>query len=487
MSTLVSVSQASSGIVTSTLYLDTIYFAKVYQLIPTTANTVTVEMDNSAGYLCSTAATYSPPLTVACPGSMGLNKKCLAVTCGSTSDAIKTTGTDQIRAIWTICPPGSTSCGFSDTALSNPIALTAAAVVPPPPPPVDPQPTSGSGGGGSGGGSGGGGGGSGGGSTNPPSPGGGGNTPQPSGGATNNNNNNQNQNNGGQAGNSNSNSNNSNNSNNNNNNNSNSAGNSSPNNSNNSNNPNFVPSISNGSNGSGSSGNSGSNSGVNSSGGNGTNPTLIGAGIGIGLILLGAFAFLTARKRQARKQSVGTTPTSKPLSFDSRSSTPFGERVDMPPVIVSHTTKEVPVSAMKKTLDQTPLAQPLSSQTSRSVSFIASEEIQKQKKHQQEEARVSVPPPTPSAAISVEPICTSQDDAQAAQSQPPQDPAQAKQHRLEQMKQLQAEIEVIQQQQQLLKEQEEQLQQLSSTTSSSSAQYPGYYDQNGVYHYYDQQ
>ncbi|KAJ3077321.1 hypothetical protein HDU98_004283 [Podochytrium sp. JEL0797] len=83
MNSNLAVSQDSSGVVTTTLYLDAAFFAQ----IPTSSNLISLQTSQATGNpLCSTTATVSTP-SVACPAGMSGNL-CMAVSCQAPASAV---------------------------------------------------------------------------------------------------------------------------------------------------------------------------------------------------------------------------------------------------------------------------------------------------------------------------------------------------------------------------------------------------------------
>ncbi|KAI9348143.1 hypothetical protein BDR26DRAFT_854045 [Obelidium mucronatum] len=133
MSTYVAVTQAPNGAVTSTLYLDTIYMNK----FPSSANTLSLEVNYLAGFLCTTSIRVQPA-TAACPAAIGTSKRCISASCVSASDAIKKTGNTQILAKWSVCPASDVNCSTTDSFATPAVFLVEGTSPPPMPPVVEP-------------------------------------------------------------------------------------------------------------------------------------------------------------------------------------------------------------------------------------------------------------------------------------------------------------------------------------------------------------
>ncbi|KAJ3024814.1 UNVERIFIED_CONTAM: hypothetical protein HDU68_007757 [Siphonaria sp. JEL0065] len=129
---LVQVSQgANGGVVTTTLVLTNWYL----QPVPAQDNTVSVSFQSPLGTVCS--ATGVAVANSACPSGMG-GTSCMKVSCTGSPPQSSTTGV--VRALFTLCPASNLGCGrHYSMEVSGTVTLKKGSPVPVPAP-VNPQP-----------------------------------------------------------------------------------------------------------------------------------------------------------------------------------------------------------------------------------------------------------------------------------------------------------------------------------------------------------
>ncbi|KAJ3018219.1 UNVERIFIED_CONTAM: hypothetical protein HDU68_011274 [Siphonaria sp. JEL0065] len=113
----VSITQASTGAVTATLWLDNVYLSTV-----PAGNTINVEFGSAAGTLCAAMSPITAPTSACPPAMLGAAGGCFAVACQGAAPPIS--GSYIFRASFSVCPAVNQNCGVLDSAASSIVILT---------------------------------------------------------------------------------------------------------------------------------------------------------------------------------------------------------------------------------------------------------------------------------------------------------------------------------------------------------------------------